>query len=135
MRSYCHVCLFPLLLCRWTPITTCGHHHGDGLSRAWLTQAATSRHIVKHSQEQHEPRAGLAPPQAQSSDQHGGARKMAKRPKTSQTAINTAIQLVGIMSRFPLRTSRGPPSTLHLESVKFFKARGLTHERSTKYCS
>ena len=28
---------------------------------------------------------------------------------------NTAIQLVGIMSRFPVRTERGPPKHLHVE--------------------
>ena len=50
------------LFIAWTPITTCGHHHGAGLSRTWLTQAAISRHTIKHSQEQHEPRAGLTPP-------------------------------------------------------------------------
>ena len=58
--------------------------------------------------------------------------KWPKNPSNRLAAINTATQLVGILSRFPVRTARGPPSTLHVEKMKFFqKARGLTHERST----
>ena len=50
--------------------------------------------------------------------------KWPKRPKTQSNrlaAINTAIQLVGIMSRFPVRTERGPPKHLHVENMKFFQ--------------
>ena len=49
-----------------------------------------------------------------------------KRPKGRKTpsnrlaAINTAIQLVGIMSRFPVRTAQ-LPMNLHVENMKFFQ--------------
>ena len=56
-----------------------------------------------------------------------------KTPSNRLAAINTAIQLVGIMSRFPVRTARG----LRVPRRKYVilpKARGLTQKRSTN-CS
>ena len=59
-----------------------------------------------------------------------GARKMAKKAEKPVKPPG-AINLVGIiMSRFPVRTSRGPPSERRKYDI-LPKARGLTHERST----
>ena len=48
--------------------------------------------------------------------------KRPKNPSNRLAAKNTAIQLVGIMSRFPVRTARGPPRTLHVENMNFSKS-------------
>ena len=58
--------------------------------------------------------------------------KRPKNPSNRLAAMNTAIQLVGTMSRFPVRTKRGHPSEPSRRKYEIFpKARGLTHERST----
>ena len=75
--------------------------------------------MAKNSSPSRAPKTG-----AQLRDNPEEREKMAKKdknPSNRLAAIHTAIQLVGIMSRFPVRTERGPPKHLHVENMKFFQ--------------
>ena len=113
---FCFVCLFVCLFvvvsestgARRMSMSTSPVLNGKGASMA------------KNSSPSRAPKTG-----AQLRDNPEERNKWPKRPKNPSNrlaAINTAIGLqVEIMSRFPVRTARGPPKHLHVENMKFFQ--------------